>query len=71
MKKWSVKLTKLYGHGYSITNLKLMRKFYTIFQKGHPLGNQLNRSHYKELIPIKDKNKRNYFINLCIKNCLL
>ena len=27
IKKWSVKLTKLYGNGYSITNLKIMRKF--------------------------------------------
>ena len=70
IKKWSVKLTELYGHGYSITNLKLMRKFYTIFQKGPPLGDQLTWSHYKELIPVKDENKRNYYINLCIKNNL-
>lgn len=70
IKKWSVKLTKLYGHGYSITNLKLMRKFYTIFQKGHPLGDQLTWSHHKELIPVKDENKRNYYINLCINNNL-
>ena len=70
IKKWSVKLTKLYGNGYSITNLKIMRKFYIIFQKGHPLGDQLTWSHYKELIYIKDENKRNYYINLCLKNNL-
>ena len=70
IKKWSIKLTKLYGNGYSITNLKIMRKFYIIFQKGHPLGDQLTWSHYKELIYIKDENKRNYYINLCLKNNL-
>ena len=47
-----------------------MRKFYIIFQKGHPLGDQLTWSHYKELIHIKEENKRNYYINLCIKNHL-
>ena len=30
----------------------------------------LNWSHYACLIPIKDENKRNYYINLCIKNNL-
>ena len=31
IKKWSVKLTKLYGNGYSDTNLKTMRQFYISF----------------------------------------
>ena len=30
----------------------------------------LNWSHYCLLLPIKDENKRNYYINLCIKNNL-
>ncbi len=27
-------------------------------------------SHYKRILPIKDENKRNYYINICIKNHL-
>ena len=49
IRKWSISLTSKYGKGYGITNLKYMRKFYIIFQKGHPLGDQLTWSHYKEL----------------------
>ena len=35
-----------------------------------PLGQQLSWSHYRKLLSIKNKNKRNYYINLCIKNNL-
>ena len=27
-------------------------------------------SHYREILPIKDKNKQSYYVNLCIKNNL-
>ena len=68
IKKWSIKLTKAYGKGYNITNLKRFRQFYLCFEKGSPVGNQLSWSHYRELLPIKDANKKNNYINLCIKN---
>ena len=70
IKKWSVKLTKLYGNGYSDTNLKTMRQFYISFIKSPPVADQLSWTHYRELLPIKDENRRNYYINLCIKNNL-
>ena len=70
IKKWSVKLTKVYGKGYNITSLKRFRQFYLIFEKGAPVGNQISWTHYRELLPIKDENKRNFYINLCIKNNL-
>ena len=68
IKEYSKKLTEELGKGYGITNLKYMRQFYLLFQKGHPVGDQLTWSHYKKLLPIKDKNKRNYYINECINN---
>ena len=70
IKKWSIKLTELYGKGYNITNLKRFRQFYLVFEKGAPVGNQISWTHYRELLPIKDENKRNFYINLCIKNNL-
>ncbi len=69
IKKWSIKLTKLYGKGYDYTNLSRFRKFYLTFPILGPLG-QLSWSHYRYLISIKDENKRNYYINLYIKNNL-
>ena len=34
------------------------------------LRQYLNWTHIRRLLPIKDENKRNYYINLCIKNHL-
>ena len=70
IKKWSIKLTEHYGKGYKETNLKNMRKFYLIFQKSQPLVDQLTWSHYLCLLSVNDENKRNFYINLCIKNHL-
>ena len=67
IKKYSEKLTKELGKGYSVQNLKNMRRFYLYFQKRHPLGVQfsdkINWSHYKILIFLKDTNEIDYYIN--------
>lgn len=70
IKKWSEKFTKTYGKGYDATNLRRFRQFYLIFSKGGPVGRTLTWTHYRYLIPIKDENKRNYYINLCIEKRL-
>lgn len=66
IKKWSERLTVLYGKGYDVTNLKRFRQFYLLFPKGGPVGPNLSWSHYRYLIPIKEENKRNYYLNLVI-----
>lgn len=63
IKKYSVKLTNELGKQYSVTSLKYMRQFY-IFQKSHPVGDQLSWSHYKILLPVKDNNAINYYIKI-------
>ena len=70
IKKWSIKFTEQYGKGYNTTNLKRFRQFYLEFEKSAPSGHQMSWSHYICLLPIKDENKRNYYVNLCIKNNL-
>ncbi len=70
IKKWSIKLTEVYGKGYDATNLKRFRQFYLTFEKGAPLEHQITWTNYKELLPIKNENKRNFYINLCLKNNL-
>ena len=69
IKEWSMELTILYGKGYDTSNLKRMRQFYLVFQKGGPLGH-LSWTHYRYILPIKEESKRNYYINLCIKQNL-
>ena len=69
IKKWSIKLTELYGKGYSETNLKTIRKFYINFVNSPPLAD-VSWTIYRELLSIQDEKKRNFYINLCIKNNL-
>lgn len=70
IKKWSIIFSKYYGNNYNYTNLKRYRQFYLSFQNGATLWHQLSWSHIKTVIPIKDMNKRNYYLNLCIEKNL-
>ena len=72
IKKWSEKLTKEYGNGYSEKNLKRMRKFYIYFknEKRSTLLTQLSWSHWNYILSFKNENERNYYINRCIQNNL-
>ncbi len=67
IKEYSKKLTNELGKGYTITNLKRMRQFYLMIEKGATLWHQLSWSHYRELLPLKDINKINYYIEM-VKN---
>ena len=69
IKKWSAKLTETYGKGYNYTNLSRFRKFYLMFPILATVS-QVSWSIISFLLPTKDINKRNYYINLCIKNNL-
>lgn len=65
IKEWSNKLVELYGKGYNYTNLNRFRQFYIAFPILAPLA-QVSWTNITILLPIKDKNKINYYINLCI-----
>ncbi len=67
--KWAREFTEKYGSGYDYTNMSRYRQFYILFKNIGPLG-QLSWTHIRKLIPIKDENKRNYYINLCLKEKL-
>ena len=70
LRKYSVELTKEYGKGYDYTNLNRMRKLFLAFQNVGTPSQQLSWSHYYIILPIKEKGKRNYYINLVIQNTL-
>ena len=70
IKPWSIVLTEKYGKGYDYTNLCRFRQFYLYFKKIGPLGQYLTWSNIRILLPIKNENKRNYYINMCIKKNL-
>ena len=70
IKTWAEKLTEEYGKGYNYTNLSRFRQFYLAFPIVAPAGQQLSWTIIRTILPIKDENKRNYYINLCIANNL-
>ena len=67
IKEYAEKLSKEINKKYDTTTLKRMRQFYLIIEKGAPLAHQLTWSHYSELIPLKDINKIQYYIDISIK----
>ncbi len=70
IKNWSEKLSKVYGNGYDYSNLKRFRQLFLFFPKGGSLRHQLTWTHYRYILPTKNENERNYYINLCITNNL-
>jgi len=68
--EWSKELTVLYGKGYNDSNLRRMRQFYLTFKICAPLAHKLSWTNLSIILPIKEESKRNYYINLCIKQNL-
>ena len=68
--KWSKDFTLKYGKSYSKRNLMFYRQFYLCFPIVSTVSTQLSYSHLKEVLPIKNENERNYYINQVILNNL-
>ena len=68
--KWGKKLSEKYGKGYDKSNLSRARTFYLYFPIVATVSQQLSWSQYREILPIKNENERNYYINLVILNNL-
>ena len=47
IKEYSMRLANELGKGYDVSNLKRMRQFYLLIEKGAPMEHQLSWSHYK------------------------
>ena len=70
IKKWSNELTNLYGKGYDYTNLSRMRQLYLTFEKLGAVSQQLTWTHYRYILSLKNESKRNYYINVSLKQNL-
>ena len=64
----SKRLTEQFGKGFSIQNLRRMRQFYLTYPIRSTLSSELSISHYYELIKIKEKFKRDFYMNECINS---
>ena len=79
IKSFSIKLTNKFGKGYSVSNLKAMKKFYLTYRStghtvcdhqniGSALWNQLSWSHNRLIMNIENNQKRNFYLNECVKS---
>ena len=70
IKEYSKRLTEDIGKGYGISNLKRMRQFYFLIEKGVAMPHQLSWSHILSILPLEDINEINYYISTSIKRNL-
>ncbi len=67
LKDISEALTKEFGQGFSVQNLRKMRQFYTVYQKRSTLSSELSWSHYQLLMRIENDEARQFYTNECAK----
>ncbi len=68
--EWGRKLSLKYGNNYDARKLRRMRMFYLQFPICGSLSHKLTWTHYRYILPIKNENERNYYINLVMLNNL-
>jgi predicted nuclease of restriction endonuclease-like (RecB) superfamily len=64
IKKYSDRLTKELGKGYTFSALSRMKQFFNISNKLATVSQLLSWSHYVELLSLNDINKINYYIKI-------
>ena len=60
-------LTKEFGKGFTVANLKNMRQFYRTFPIRQTLSSELSWSHYNLLMRIEDNKAREFYANESVK----
>ncbi|MBQ6083733.1 MAG: DUF1016 family protein [Bacteroidales bacterium] len=68
IEKLSVALTKEFGKGFGITNLKYIRQFYMMFPIGHALRGELSWTHYRLLLRVEDEKVRTFYLKEAADN---
>ncbi|MCX5782784.1 MAG: PDDEXK nuclease domain-containing protein [Elusimicrobia bacterium] len=66
LSKLSKDLKIKYGHGFSKSNVYMMREFYLKYQKFQTVSGKLNWSHYVELLSISNDLARSFYEKQCI-----
>lgn len=64
----SERLTKEFGTGFTVANIKNMRQFYLTYPKRYALRSELSWTHYRILMRVEDENARSFYEIECVKN---
>ena len=68
LQELSKQMTRDFGKGFTVTNLKYMRQFYLTFQNGHALRGELSWTHYRSLMRVENEKARNFYLEEAIKS---
>ncbi|MGL4450143.1 MAG: PDDEXK nuclease domain-containing protein [Sarcina sp.] len=68
LKNLSKELTKEFGKGFTVSNLRNIRQFYMIFNNRYALRSELSWTHYRLLMRIENEEKRAFYMDECIKS---
>jgi predicted nuclease of restriction endonuclease-like (RecB) superfamily len=58
----SKQLTEEYGKGFTLSNLKNIRRFYLAFQNHDALRHQLTWTHYRLIMTVENERARSYYL---------
>ena len=61
-------MTKDFGKGFTIANLKNMRQFYLTFPNGYALRSELSWTHYRLLMRVENENAREFYMQEAVKS---
>ncbi|GHT94421.1 hypothetical protein FACS1894122_11030 [Alphaproteobacteria bacterium] len=68
LKYLSERLTKEFGKGFDVTNLRKMRQLYCMLPKRAALRLELGWTHYRLIIAVENPKAREFYIDECIKS---
>jgi len=68
IKELSQRMTKDFGKGFTVANLKNMRQFYIVFPNGYALRSELSWTHYRQLMRVENESARNFYLEEAIKS---
>jgi len=67
LEELSRKLMAEYGSGFTLSNLKYMRQFYSSFPIGHAVRDELSWTHWRTILKVQDEKARQFYIDECAK----
>ncbi|SET69006.1 PDDEXK nuclease domain-containing protein [Lacrimispora sphenoides] len=68
LKELSKQMTRDFGKGFTVANLKNMRQFYLTFSNGYALRSELSWTHYRLLMRVENENARQFYLDESIKS---
>ena len=68
LQELSKQMTKDFGKGFTVANLKNMRQFYLTFPNGYALRSELSWTHYRSLMRVENEKARNFYLEETIKS---